>query len=280
MLRVILKAMFSDYNGVQIFLYPTLLFFWLSHEAAVASFSTLLSLRLHYLPLVFYSVLLIYVCFMALKVYTVVFDAPRSRYEERMNEFKDLIIKLHLLLFYTVIVLMVFYVLTRFLGYFYGIELPLKQGVMYMFKMFTTSLILFFYIYTIWLKPFRDRDLSTRHCQNKCIIWIARNPFVALKFTVIMLLVITISVQLYLLSMNYLIHPLQKLLANATGVKLSIILLPMKSVGSLIINILMLAAAFLLSNLLFYPFILLGNKAIMTLHPILQEEEKRGKAQN
>ena len=159
--------MFSGYNGVQIFLYPVLLFFWLSHESAMMSFTTLLGRRLHYLPLVFYFVLLVYVGFMVMKIYTGVFDGSGRQYQNRLEEFYDLVIRLHRYLFYTVIILMIFYVLTKFLSYFYSIELPLKEGCCTSGSLYRPSSCSI--MYTMWLKPYREQHYSTKHCQLKVI---------------------------------------------------------------------------------------------------------------
>lgn len=278
-LRGLLKAMFSGYNGVQIFLYPVLLFFWLSHESAMMSFTTLLGRRLHYLPLVFYFVLLVYVGFMVMKIYTGVFDGSGRQYQNRLEEFYDLVIRLHRYLFYTVIILMIFYVLTKFLSYFYGIELPLKKGLMYAFRLFTSSIILFYYVYTMWLKPYREQHYSTRHCQLKCYVWVVKHPFQAFKFTLIMLLIMSAIVRIYLLAISYVFIPLQDFFYGATGISLSIMLQPVNKISSVAINIFLLSAAFLLSNLLFYPFIYVGDRLSLALHPILREQRDHGKTQ-
>lgn len=278
-LKQLLKAMFSGYSGVQIFLYPVLLFFWLSHESALASFSTLLMNRIHFLPLVFYFVLLMYVGFMVLKIYIGVFEGSMKQQKSRLEEFYNIVIKLHVYLFITLIVLMIFYVLTKFLSYFYGIELPLKQGVMYAFRLFTTSIILLFYVYTMWLKPFREQHYSTKHCQAKCYIWVMRNPFRAFMFTLIMLLSMVVMVKIYLLAVSYVFIPLMNSIFDVTDISLSIMLMPVNKISSVAVNVFLLTAAFLLSNLLFYPFMYVGDQLVLALHPIMKEQRDHGKTQ-
>ena len=86
-------------------------------------------------------------------------------------------------------------------------------------------------------------------------------------------------VRIYLLAISYVFIPLQDFFYGATGISLSIMLQPVNKISSVAINIFLLSAAFLLSNLLFYPFIYVGDRLSLALHPILREQRDHGKTQ-
>ena len=260
--------MCGQYNGIQVFLYPVTLLYWISSASILLPFTTLLSLRMHYLPLTFFGVLLIYVCFMILKIYTFVFPGPRSGHPKLLGEFYDKVIQLHLVLFVTVLVLMVYYILARFLGYFYRIDLPLKQGVMFFFRALTVLLILYYYLKSMWLKPMRDRRYSQKRSTLLALGWANRNPWAALKYTVMMIVVVFAAVKLYLIVIAYFITPVLSGIRHLLGLKLDIELIPISGIGSVLANLFMLAAAFMLSNLLFYPIIVLSQKLNNSMHPM------------
>ena len=267
-LRFMLKAMCSEYNGIQVFLYPMTLLYWISSASILLPFTTLLSVRVHYLPLTFFGVLLIYVCFMILKIYTFVFPGPRSGHPKLLGEFYDKVIQLHLVLFVSVIAVMVYYILARFLGYFYRIDLPLKQGVVLFFRAFTVLLILYYYLKSMWLKPMRDRKYSQKRSTLLALGWANKNPWAALKYTVMMTVVVFASVKLYLIVIAYFITPVLSGIRHLLGLKLDIELIPISGIGSVLANLFMLAAAFMLSNLLFYPIIVLSQKLNNSMHPM------------
>ncbi len=263
-----LRAMCAEFNGIQVFLYPMTLLYWISSASILLPFTSLLSMSIHYLPLTFFGVLLIYVCFMVLKIYTCVFPGPHSHHPKLLDEFYELVIQLHLVLFVTIIVLMVYYILSRFLGYFYRIDLPLKQGVMFFFRAFTVLLILYYYLKSMWLKPLRARRYSQKRSLLLTIGWINRNPWAAVKYTVMMSVVVFAAVKLYLIAIAYFITPVLSGIRHLLGLKLDIELIPISGIFSVLANLFMLAAAFMLSNLLFYPIIVLSQKLNNSMHPM------------
>ncbi len=263
-----LKAMCAEYNGIQVFLYPVTLLYWISSTSILLPFTSLLTLRIHYLPLTFFGVLLIYVCFMVLKIYTCLFPGPQKHHPKLKSEFYDLVIQLHLVLFVTVMILMVYYILSRFLSYFYSIDLPLKQGVMFLFRAFTVFLILYYYLKSMWLQPLRARKYSKKRCDILVTGWISKNIWAALKYTAMMSIVVFAAVKLYLLVIAYFITPVLSGLRHLLGLKLDIELIPISGIGSVFYNLFMLAAAFMLSNLLFYPIIVLSQKLNKSIHPM------------
>jgi len=267
-LRAILKAMCSNYNGIQVFMDSGSLFYWLSSTSLLWAFTSLFQLRIHYLPLVMYLIMFVYVGFMILKIYTSLFEGPHKLFPNRMNEFFDYIIKLHLYLFITLMVLMVFYVFTKFLSYFYAINLPLNRGIWITFRGFTIVLILAYYVRHMWLLPLRQRGYDVGRCECYCLAWIKRNPIAALKYSAILVVLIVLAVRMYQIVIYYILSPLLVYLTTLSGLKLNIELLPVSGVGSVFYNVFMLFAAFMLSNLLFYPIIHLAQMLVTPLHPM------------
>lgn len=260
--------MCSEYNGIQVFLYPMTLLYWISSTSILLPFTTLLSVRIHYLPLTFFGVLLIYVCFMILKIYTCLFPGPSSLHPKQLNEFYDKVIQLHLVLFVTLIIVMIYYILSRFLGYFYRIDLPLKQAVMLFFRAFTVLLILYYYLKSMWLGPLRARKYSQKRSTLLAIGWANKNPWAALKYSLMLVVVVFAAVKLYLIVIAYFITPVLSGIRHFLGLKLDIELIPISGIGSVLANLFMLAAAFMLSNLLFYPIIVLSQKLNNSMHPM------------
>ncbi|MCB5254191.1 MAG: hypothetical protein RBR69_02630 [Candidatus Cloacimonadaceae bacterium] len=260
--------MCSEYNGIQVFLYPMTLIYWISTTSILVPLTTLLSVRMHYLPLTFFGVFLVYVCFMVLKIYTCIFPGPHKLYPKLMDEFYDLVVQLHLVLFVTIIIIMVYYVLSRFLGYFYSIDLALKKGVLFFFRAFTVLLILYYYLKSMWLKPLRERNYSQKKSTLLVTGWISRNVWAAVKYTGMMSMVVFAAVKLYLIIIAYFLTPALSGLKEFLGLKLEIELIPIDGISSILYNLFMLAAAFMLSNLLFYPIIVLSQKLNNSMHPM------------
>lgn len=268
-LRFILKAMCADYNGLQVFFYPAVLAFWLNNEGLVQAFTSLIMVNIHYLPMVFYGVLFIYVGYMIMKVYTGIFDGPHHLYPERIDEFWELVIFLHLILFISLMVVMVFYVFSRFLDYFYGIEVHFKQGMMFAFKLFTMLLIIFYYVWKEWLKPilahYGGNSFEARKYFNA---FREAHPIASLKYTIIIIVEMFAAIGVYLWAVYNILYPLQELIEKHSGFRLYFILVPITSFGSVFYNLFMLASAFMLSNLLFYPIIAFFKAITRNYHPM------------
>lgn len=268
LLRGLLKAMFSDYNGIQIFLYPGTIFYWISSSSIILALSTLLSVRVHYLPLTFWGVLLIYVAFMMMKIYTMVFDGPHQMNRHLLSQYWDAVIRLHLRLFVTIIVVMIFFVFAEFMSYFYGIKIPLKQGIMLFFRLFTILLIIAYYIPSMWLKPYRQRNYSKHRSELLCFAWLKKNPLSGLKYSAMLFLIMLAAVRVYVLAVSFIYKPLLLAVYDLLGVNLQVELIPISHLGSVFYNLFMLAAAFMLSNLCFFPILLLAQYLANALHPI------------
>lgn len=260
--------MFSHYNGVQIFIYPISIFYWLGKESIVMALSNLLTHRLHYLPLSFWGVLLFFILFVMMKNYTIYFQTAHHHSKHLVSDFWDSIIKLHVMLFIVLIIVMVFFVLTSFMSYFYEIRLPLKQAIALFFRLFTILMIFFYYIAAMWLSPYRVRGYGDKRSQTLFWGWLSKNPGAALQYTIFLILLVFIAVRLYLLMISYFYDPLFVWLKHYLNFSIHLDLVPLTNIGSIFYNLFMLAVAFMLSNLLFYPIIHFFQVVAKRLHPI------------
>jgi len=95
---------------------------------------------------------------------------------------------------------------------------------------------------------------------------------VALKYSAILVVLIVLAVRMYQIVIYYILSPLLVYLTTLSGLKLNIELLPVSGVGSVFYNVFMLFAAFMLSNLLFYPIIHLAQMLVTPLHPMRLKE--------
>ena len=139
---------------------------------------------------------------------------------------------------------------------------------MLFFRAFTVLLILYYYFKSMWLGPLRARKYSQKRSTLLAIGWANKNPWAALKYSVMLFVVVFAAVKLYRVVIAYLITPVLSGLRHLLGLKLDIELIPISGIGSVLANIFMLAAAFMLSNLLFYPIIVLSQKLNNSMHPM------------
>jgi hypothetical protein len=268
LLRGFLKAMFSDYNGIQVFLYPGTIFYWISSTSILWALSTLLSVRLHFLPISFMGILVIYISFIMMKIYTILYQGPHRDNPHLLSEYWDAIIRLHTRLFVVLLAAMIFFVFTEFMAYFYGIKIPLKQGIMLFFRLFTILLIIAYYIPAMWLKPYRKRRYGKRRSELLCYSWITKNPLQAVKYSGMLFLVMLAAVRIYVIVIAYIYNPLLFALNDFLGINLHVELMPISNIWTVFYNLFMLAVAFMLSNLCFFPIIKLAQLLADALHPI------------
>jgi len=242
--------------------------YWITSSSLLVAITSLLSTSIHYLPLTFFGVIMVYVAFTMLKLYTMYFNKPHRFLLNNVSDYWNSVIRLHLYLFITLMILMTFFVLSEFLSYFYGIKLPLKQVVMGMFRVFTISLILIYYLWSVWLKPYRNRKYGKRRAEVLCWGFILHHPWESLKFSLITLLVVVMAVRAYAIAALYVISPIFEGLSHYFGISFTLELSRITSVGTIIYDLFVLAAAFMLSNLCFFPIIYLLQRFISFIHPI------------
>lgn len=265
---MILRALFSEFNGIQVFIYPSTILYWVSSSSILLVLTSLLSTKIHFLPVAFYGVLLIYVGFVMMKIYTILFDEPHKRRPQYVSEFWESVIRLHGRLFVAVMIVMVFFVFSEFLSYFYGIKLPVKKAIMMAFRLFTIGLVIVYYIPSIWMKPYRLRLYSQKKSQLLCLGWMRKNPLQAVKYTLILVALLFTAARLYAIVVSYVLVPILMGLGNIFRFNIVLEFIAINGMWSMVYDLYILAAAFMLSNLCFYPIIALTQAWVMGLHPI------------
>jgi hypothetical protein len=68
LIREILNVLFGDYNGIQVFIAPVTLVYWIDSNSLITSATSLISFRIHYLPLLAFFTILAFVVFMLVKI--------------------------------------------------------------------------------------------------------------------------------------------------------------------------------------------------------------------
>ncbi|MEF3694778.1 MAG: hypothetical protein V3576_05460 [Candidatus Cloacimonadota bacterium] len=264
--RIALKVLFGSWNGIQIFFYPMLIFFWVDSTSLVKWFSDLLNTQVHQLPLTLFLLVFLYVGFLFLKFYSYlrVNPDPNSMKKELVRYTLDIHKGLFLILFVAIMI----YVLGSFLDYFYGIKLPIRRIYASLFQYLSLTLIMFYYIQSVWTAPFRQRGYSIDRSINYVILFGRRTPMTLLLFTGVIMLTVVSSVVLYRLvvfnGVSLLIEYMNSIVPD--GVQLQ--LLSAKHSGEVFYNVIIILIAFLVSNLLFAPFTLLGEMLLSHIHPI------------
>ncbi len=197
-----------------------------------------------------------------------IFSVAPHHHVRLFDGFWDSIINLHVRLFVVLLIVMVFFVLSEFLSYFYGIKLPVKHAVMLFFRLFTILLIIAYYIPYMWLKPYLERGYGKRRSEMLCYSWLIKHPLIAIKYSGLLFLIMIAAVRLYLLMINYVYSPLLLGILDLTGINVRLELIRIDQLWSVFYNLFILAAAFILSNVCFYPLIVLAQLLADKLHPI------------
>ncbi|HOH46373.1 MAG TPA: hypothetical protein PLX59_00915 [Candidatus Cloacimonadota bacterium] len=264
--RIVLKVLFGSWNGIQIFFFPMLIFYWFDSTSLVEWFSGLLNTQVHQLPLTLFLLVFLYVGFLFFKFYSYISINPESKGLNR--DLMRYTLDIHKGLFLILFVAIMIFVLGSFLSYFYGIKLPIRRIYASLFQYISLTLIMFYYIQSVWTAPFRRRGYSIDRSINYVILFGRRTPWTLLIFTGVIILVVICSTLLYRLvvfnGISLIIEYLNTIVPD--GVLLQMI--SARNSGEVLLNVVNILIAFLISNLLFAPFTMLGEMLINHIHPI------------
>ncbi|PKN73001.1 MAG: hypothetical protein CVU50_04390 [Candidatus Cloacimonetes bacterium HGW-Cloacimonetes-3] len=254
------ESLFGGYNGVQIFLAPLTLLYLLQSNSMLSSITSLFSFRIHYFPLLIFLVTLIFVLFMLVKI--------RMLYPGNMSEYIDKIVDLNISILAVVLIALIYYAISAFLGYFYGIKGILKPGLALLFKLFTTSLVLYHYSLFVWTKPLFKRGYKSTRASKALKAWGRSNKLLFAKYSLLIIVIVIASVRIYQFAMSYLLFPLLDGINQHWGVEMRFYLLPFNGISDVFINTLILSFAFLVANLFFYPIAFTINRILIKLNPL------------
>lgn len=262
------RYFFGEFNGVQVFLYPGLLLYWLDSESLVYVIGGLFSVHVHYFPISIFFILSLYIAFILLKKYTMHFkDSLRHTQVER-NNFKAFVVDLHEKLLIVLVILMLAYVFAAFMKYFYGIQVPMKQIFAMATRVICVFLIIYYYLTHLWLEPIRKMGHSPENSRLRAMHYIKHNPFSFLRYSIVVTLMIVLSSRLYYGIVAYFLHPLFTSVTGGGDNVFTFIMIPFDGGYALVYNVFVIGAAFMISNLFFAPLVFVVHYLAKLIHPL------------
>ncbi|MCK9310587.1 MAG: hypothetical protein PHH43_08945 [Candidatus Cloacimonetes bacterium] len=259
-IRVILNIAFGSFSGMQAFMAPVTMLYLVRSDSILSVLTSLFSTHIHYFPLIIFLITLCFIIFMLIKL--------RLFHFGNIQEYVDQVIDINLSTLTFVIIALIFYAITAFVAYFYGISGALKPGLALLFKLFTSMLVFFHYIHYIWLQPFYQRQYGLKRSLQALHARIRNHKMGFMRFTTFMLVVIFATVRVYQLYMAYIIVPLLEGFKKYAGIDLRFRLLPFNRISDVFLNVLILFVVFIVSNILFSPAIFAIHRVFLSLNPI------------
>ncbi len=259
----IFSLLFGDFNGVQIFLYPMTLFYWIDTDSFLYASTGLLTSQKYFFPLVVFLLSFIYVAFLVIKNHSAIYSDERPHPAAEKDTFNHTVIGLHKLLLVIMFSVGMIYLVAAFLDHFYGIVLPLKVIYLSLARLVCVLLILGYAIRNSWTRPYRERGLELKR-----VYVLVRKDYsdhpgrYLLHGTAYFLLAIIFSAFYNLIVLNVFY-----LLFSLIGVSPNLYLAITTGFPALFYDILVLCVALMLSNLLFSPLVKLGARMAEKLHP-------------
>lgn len=262
-LHLVFRLLFGDYTGVQVFLYPMTLFCWIDGLSFSFVITGLLTIQRHFFPLFIFILLFMYIAFLIIKNHSNILSDEHPNSPEEKRIFGRMVINVHLVLFVTLICFGILYVLATFLSYYYHIRIPLKLIYPEAFRFFSIMLILYFGTLNYWMQAYRKRNISLNHAQRLVRRDIKARPLPYALYAVFLCLFMVLGSYVY----SYLVLNLIFPITLAFGFSPQLLLIPVTNIPALLYDVLILGAAFMLSNLLFSPLSLLISHYASIFHP-------------
>ncbi|HNX36753.1 MAG TPA: hypothetical protein PL124_00230 [Candidatus Cloacimonadota bacterium] len=260
------QVLFGEWNGIQVFLFPSAIFYWLDSFSFLFWMYELLSRQLHLLPLTLFLLVVAFLGFLLIKYHG--FMNPNNSIQRNRQDFIRFILELHKGLLTVLLIAMVVFVVKTFLSYFYQIELPIKRIYSHFFQYIAIALIFFYYIQSVWSKPYRDKGMSYPRAINQVICFARKNIKETLIFTGTIIMAVLASALIYVMLIKFVLSPVLDMAGKLVGITLRFELIQVDTSIDLAYDVFMIFSSFVLSNLFFYPIIALTSKMIHKLHPI------------
>jgi hypothetical protein len=259
----LLKLLFGDFNGVQVFLYPMTLFYWIDTDSFLWASTGLFTSQKYFFPLVVFLLAFIYVAFLVVKNHSALYSDLRPHPAAEKRSFNLTVIGLHKLLLIILFAAGMIYLVAAFLNHFYGIALPLKVIYLVLARLVCVLLILGYAIRNSWTRPFRERGLDlTRALALVRREYHERQGRYLLHAVAYVLLAVIFSAFYNLIVLNVFY-----LLFSIVGVSPNLYLAVTNGFPALFYDILVICVAVMLSNLLFSPLVKRGVDLAERLHP-------------
>ncbi len=243
------KLLFGDFNGIQVFLYPMTLFWWIDSDSFISAITGLLTIQRHLFPLCLFFLLLIYLAFLIVKNSSAIFPEGRPVTGSDRDSFLRMVIEVHKILLITIVSSALIYVVAAFLKYYYGILVPLKLIYPVVFRGFSILLILYYTLKNAWTETLREEGKSMETAFRAVREDWDKRPLAYAGHALALVLMIIIGSFLYNLIILNLLFPL----VGVHGPGLKVLLIPPENIGALLYDVFIFGVSLMLSNLLFSP---------------------------
>lgn len=259
----IFSLLFGDFNGVQVFLYPMSLFYWIETESFLVASSGLMTSQKFYIPLVVFLLILILMGTLAMKNLSALVSDKYPHPEAEKTSFIQTVIGMHKLLLLILGGFALIFLATALLNQFYGLSLPLQTINLSLARLLSAILILYYALRNSWTQPYREQGMDLRKAlaevrrdygqkQTSYLLHGALYVMLAVVFSAIYHLVFVRGTYLVL---------------TVLGVDPNLYLAVPSGLVTLLYDIFVLFVAMLISNLLFAPLVKLAVHLAGKFHP-------------
>jgi hypothetical protein len=259
----IFSLLFGEFNGMQIFLYPMTLVFWIDTDSFLYATTGLLTTQKHYFPLTVFLLFFLFTLFLVVKYASIVFGDKHPHTQGEVSNFRQTVMTLHKMLLIAVVCAALIWVVSAFLKYYFGISVPLKSVYPFLIKTLSILIILWYALVQMWTKPFRDMG------QEPGEAWLSfrgeykSHPGIYSVHTISYALLAVIGCFIF----NLLIVNVLYGVFGMLGISLNLYLAAPSSIGAILYNVFIFAVAMLLSNLLFSPIVKAISRIADRQHP-------------
>ena len=267
----ILYLFFGEWNGIQNFIAPSVLIFTFNQYSFIHWITGVLTYQRFYLPLLVYLVMLYSVIFLCLKAYFQWNNLPNSpRKNTDVHAFKDFILpfilKLHLWLFIFLTLILAVYIFKNGYTFIYRQSFPIFIVYYWLLRIGAIAMTLYIFALLEIAIPLIKKGKSFNWAQRYFHKFLMKHWRTAIPILAVQLLWIYVSVLLFSLLIGQLQNLIGLDLLLSHGKPLEIIFQEVHSVGQFMSNLLWLLFAFMFSNLLYSPIMLLTNKGLNRFH--------------
>ncbi len=259
----IFSLLFGDFNGVQVFLYPMTLFYWIDTDSFLLASSGLFTSQKYYFPLVVFILVFIYTAFLVIKNYSALHSDEHTHPQAERTSFYLTVIDLHKALLLIMVTAALIYLVSAFLRHYYGIEVPLQTLYLALGRIVCVLLILVYALRNSWTRPYREQGMELRRAG----VMVQRDYHAhqgryLLHGSVYALLAILVSALYNLLVLNVFYS-----LFSLIGISPNLYFAATSGFPALFYDIFVLCVSLMLSNLLFAPLVKLAVHLAEKFHP-------------
>ena len=257
--RILAQVLFGEYNGIQVFLAPVTLFYWIDGSSILSAGTSLLNFRVHFFPLLVFMIIFAYTAFMMTKL--------KLFHTGSQSDYIDTLIDMNISVLALVLIALIVFAIASFLAYFYGIRETVRPAMYLLFKLYTSILIFYYFFVHQWLKRFYQRGYGRDSATKALKAWIRKNQLGFIRYSVLLIAIVLAAIRLYQIMISYIIDPILSGFTSIFGFNPHLHLVPFIHNQDVFINVAVCCVAFVMSNLLFFPIIFIMGQLLEWLHP-------------